>query len=80
MTWSEILVRGNKQNHLVRTASLCPEARARLAELRLDDIERLLALHLSGTERVWGIFTKGILTVLWWDPDHKVYPSHLKHT
>ena len=39
-------------------------------------IERdMHSLRLSGQERVWGILDQGVLSVLWWDPDHAVCPS-----
>ena len=77
MTWSEVL---GRQNHPVRVASLCPEAQKRLKALKLDDVEELVSLRLSGKERVWGLRERAELRLLWWDPDHQVCPSTKKHT
>jgi hypothetical protein len=79
-TWNEILIVSKKQNHSVAVSALCKSARDRLAELRLDDVETLVSLRLSGTERVWGIRTHNVLTLLWWDPDHDVCPSLKRNT
>ena len=80
MTWAEILIRGEKRNHRVSVNDLCKIAKNRLRDLRQDDIEELISLHLTATERVWGILENNILKILWWDPDHAVCPSLLKHT
>ncbi len=79
-TWNEILVVSKKQNHTIPIEDLSKEAKARLEELKLDDVDEVVSLHLSGKERVFGIRQDIALTLLWWDPDHKVCPSILKHT
>jgi hypothetical protein len=80
MTWSEILVTAKKRNHTVQVSSLCSAAQKRLREAHCNDVDELVSLHLSGRERIWGILREGVLTVLWWDPNHEVCPSMLKHT
>ncbi len=81
MTWRDILITGNKQNHIVSRDRLCSDAQKRFTAIRLEDVDGLVSLHLSGLNRVWGYFlSAGILNLLWWDPDHKVCPSLLKNT
>jgi len=80
MTWNEILVRSKKQHHSVSVADLCGEAKNRLMEVGLGDVETLVSLRLSGKERVWGWRQGATLLILWWDPDHAICPSLLKHT
>jgi len=63
----QILVQAKKNNHFVPVDQLCKEARDRLAELRLDEVDGLTSLRLSGTERVWGIREYNVLMILWWD-------------
>ena len=41
---------------------------------------RLFARALSGTKRLWGFRKDGVFYVLWWDPDHTVYPTELNDT
>lgn len=77
MYWKDIL---NRNNHEVSVSEVCKDARKRLMYLNLDDIETLVSLRLTGKQRVWGIRVENIFKVLWWDPEHKVYPSKLKHT
>jgi hypothetical protein len=78
-TWAEILVTAKKQNHLVSVGDLEPEARKRLSQLGIF-VDQLASLHLSGTERVYGVLEEGIFSVLWWDPNHEVCKSQKKHT
>jgi hypothetical protein len=77
MTWSEIL---GPQNHQIPRANLCHDAQVRLRELKQDDIDSLLSLHLSARERVFGILEGSVLRILWWDPEHGVCPSRKRHT
>ena len=80
MTWNEILVQGKKFNHAVKTSGIVKEAKDRLKSLYLDDVEELVSLRLAGEQRIWGIRQGVALLLLWWDPEHKVYPSQKKHT
>jgi hypothetical protein len=80
MTWSEILVKAKKQNHAVAISLICKEARKRLEETCMADVDELTSLHLAGKQRVWGILREGVLSLLWWDPEHIICPSLLKHT
>jgi hypothetical protein len=77
MTWNDIVVKAKKRNHTVLVSKICKEARDRILALRLD-IDELVSLHLTGTERVWGYRDGAILNVLWWDPYHQICPSLLK--
>jgi hypothetical protein len=79
-TWNEILVKENKLNHRIECHKLCKDAREKLAELRLDDVEQLVSLHLGARERVWGILSHNVLDLLWWDPEHLVYPVFKRYT
>jgi hypothetical protein len=80
MTWGEILVRDKTRNHFVKVYRLCKDAQERLAIIGEPDLDQLVSLHLSGKERVWGKWDAGVLTLFWWDPNHEVCPSLLKHT
>lgn len=82
MTWNEILIHGKKQNHSVAISDLCKDARDRLSDLYRGnlDLDELISLRLTGGERVWGIREEAVFSILWWDPHHRVCPSHLKNT
>lgn len=77
MTWTEIV---GKRHHAIPFGSLSREAKQRLTELNMDDIEEVFSLALGGRERVVGIRDRGVFRVLWWDPEHRVCLSHKKHT
>jgi hypothetical protein len=77
MQWQELLRGGS---HNVRAADLVKSAQDRLAVLSLDDYDEIYSLRLSGTQRLYGIKDKGVLRFIWWDPDHKIYETKLKHT
>ena len=80
MTWAEILVTGKKRNHQIPVGQLVPAARKRLIEIGQGDLGQVVSLHLTGTQRVWGILREGVLHLLWWDPNHGICPSILKNT
>lgn len=80
MTWFDILIDSKKFHHIVATEKLSKEAQKRLIEIELDDQDELVSLRLGGTERVWGLREKNAFLLLWWDPEHKVYPSPKKYT
>lgn len=72
-TWNEILVKEKHRNHTVPVTKLCSDARGRLAALKLDDLEEIVSLRLTGPQRVWGYRIEAVLHLLWWDPEHGVY-------
>jgi hypothetical protein len=81
MTWEEI-DRDKKYNHFVDSNKIEENAKKRLSEKNIDadKIDNLYRFRLSGRERVWGIREQEFFYLLWWDPQHQVWPSHKKHT
>lgn len=77
MTWPEIERAGS---HFIPVRDLASDARKRLEQIRNDDVDALFSLRIAGAERVFGIRDRWLLYLLWWDPDHAVCPSTLKHT
>jgi hypothetical protein len=78
MTWRQILIEGNKQNHPIDVDRCCTEVQERLKVLKLDDLEQLVSLRINSTARVIGVRDRATFQILWWDPDHQVCPSHRK--
>ena len=78
MTWQEILQ--TEENHRIPIPRLSPVAQKRLSEIEQDDIEEVMSLCVRGRIRVVGIRDRHEMKVLWWDPEHRVCPSSLKHT
>ena len=80
MTWWEILLDTKKQNHNVSVDKLIKEAQDRLFEIFSEQLDELTCLRLTGKGRVWGKIDEGVMDLLWWDAEHRVCPSHRKHT
>lgn len=80
MTWGQILSDARTENHPIDVAKCSPEAQERLKILQLDDREQLMSLSVNSKARVIGILSGPVFMILWWDPEHKVCPSHKKHT
>lgn len=72
-TWREILS-DKKRDHACDVADLSSEAQKRLRERDLEDVGELLRFRFTGTQRLWGWRDRTYFFVLWWDPDHCVYP------
>lgn len=74
MKWREIC--DHKSCGSISKDKLSPEAQARLAELEQDDAEELFKLRINKKSRVWGIRDRQVFKILWWDPEHQVYPMN----
>lgn len=72
LTWDEIL---GHHNHRNSVGGFSRAARDRLRELNLDDYEELVSLRVTGRNRIYGFLDENAYHILWWDPDHQVYPS-----
>jgi len=80
MTWNDILVKDRSKHHQIDVSRLCKPAQDYLEDMSIDDIDEVLSLRLTNKERVWGILSGGVVELLWWDPEHEICPSPLKHT
>ena len=77
MRWPEI---EGADHHSIPANKLSKEAQTRLAEIGQDDVEAIFSFHFGGKQRIIGIRQLGVIKLLWWDPQHLVCPSPLKHT
>ncbi|MBA7683997.1 hypothetical protein ES703_92385 [subsurface metagenome] len=66
--------------HGVPTTNISKKAKKRLQEILLDDIDIIYGFHITGSCRLWCMRHEYILSVLWWDRNHEVYPISKKHT
>ena len=78
MTWGQL--EGSSNHHFVGWDRLCRAAQRRLEELRREDISELFSLRMDSRARIWGQRDVARLNLLWWDPDHQVCPSPMRHT
>lgn len=51
------------------------KALARLDELGLSDMTTIWKLRIGSAGRLWGFLVKNVFHVVWWDPQHEVWPS-----
>ena len=75
--WDEILQTGS---HPIEVYKCEKGARDRLAEIKQDDTDELMSFRIAAKKRVWCIKDRNIMRILWWDPEHLVYPVEKKHT
>jgi len=66
--------------HFIPIEKLCKDAQKRLVDIKLDDLDSLFSLRLSGETRVFCVHRPKYMRVLWYDPKHKVCPSKKKNT
>ena len=78
MTWNEIDKR--KSCGSIARSALCSKAQARLQALKIADTDTIYKLRIASKPRVWGIKQAATLKVIWWDPEHTVYPVAKGHT
>lgn len=84
MSWSDIFIKANKQNHSIDLNCLNKVARDRLGELHVE-AEALYSLRLRGNIRLYGFMVGTVYNILWYDKEHGdndscVCRSKLKHT
>ena len=75
MTWSDILVKGKKDNHEIPFGDLVRPAQACLKQVWQGGVDSVVSLRLTARERIFGIMDDGVLHLIWWDPEHEVCPS-----
>lgn len=82
--WNRIWTESRKPNtdHMIPPNDITRDAQKRLVQLRLDDEDYLLSIRVRGGLRAWAvrIGTTSIARLLWWDPEHEVYPVAKRHT
>lgn len=51
------------------------DAMARARQIYPEESERMASLHVSGKHRVWGLRHDPEFAVIWWDPEHEIWPT-----
>ena len=80
------LFQNRTHNHPVSIESFSKLARQRHTELvgERDNSPYLsdswVSLSVNGVPRIIGIRDREVVRIVWWDPEHQVCPSILKHT
>jgi hypothetical protein len=52
----------------------------RLKQLRLSDETQISRLRFTGRQRLYGVRRDLDFYAIFWDPEHEIWPSTLKHT
>lgn len=73
MTWDEIFRRG-QAGKSIPVATLPRDARNELARTSHDDIDDIVELRPAGKPRAWGVRHDNVLMLLFWDPNHTLFP------
>jgi hypothetical protein len=78
MKWFEIEAAvtdsGHRMHHSMEIETICDECQTRLLELEkvTGDIYRF---RLGNRRRLWGFRVLNVFEILWYDPEHNVYPT-----
>ena len=58
---------------------ISPAAQKHLMQRNIET-DTLISLRVTGKKRIWGVRDGSVLHLLWWDPQHEVYPTKPRHT
>ena len=79
MRWSEL----TGHSHPLPINKIIAKAQRRLIDLGYDDYESLYQFDIKNGQqkrRLWGLREENIFKILWWDPNHEVYPVEKRNT
>lgn len=82
-TWGELEAeetggrRRRKKHHSQSIDTVVKHAQKRLETTNMisEGEEELFRFRLSGTQRLWGFRSGSLFRMIWWDPEHRVYPT-----
>jgi hypothetical protein len=69
---------GDQRHKAYPVGIICHEAQKRLEEIGLDDLDEVFRFRLASKPRLYGFLVQHIFYVLWWDPEHNVYPTDIQ--
>ncbi len=79
MTWRQIRANSDR-DHPIEPDAIILKAQKKLRTQTSYDFDELWRFRFTGAQRLWGMKVGAMFYVLWWDPQHKIYPSKLRHT
>jgi hypothetical protein len=80
MTVAELRKSGRLFKDYDLPGGLCKDALERLTVMGRDDMTKIQRLEFTGLQRLYGFLDGNVFHVVWWDPQHEVYPSKLRNT
>lgn len=71
-----------RRNHSQEIRRLTSAAQKDLMKRQLPEMfdDTMFRFRLSGEQRLWGFRKRNVFHIVWWDPEHKVYPTEKSHT
>lgn len=84
LTWAEIEAQrlGSKgsrhrRHHSQEIRSLASAAQKDITKRKLSEVfdDTMFRFRLTGEQRLWGFRKRNVFHIVWWDPDHQVYPT-----
>jgi hypothetical protein len=75
--WKEILQDKSNGSIEVTHDNIAAEAKQRLIDQKLEQYDTIWKLRIEKSARVWGVRVGATFHILWWDPEHTVYPMNL---
>ena len=81
LTWAEIerqAAHGHRKHHSQLVGSLIAEAQARWGECGFE-ADEAYRFRVGAKERVWGFRAGSHFHVVWFDPEHLIYPTEKKN-
>jgi hypothetical protein len=87
-TWKDIhqeLGMHNTKSHYIPVSDLIKEAQDRLRYLNINSAlfaDEIFSLRLTGAGRLWGQIDdlNGAFYIIWYDPEHEIYPVKKSYT
>lgn len=85
MTWSRLRKQthddGKSKHHYLEAGKLSKDAQKRLEAMHLEEnSDQIFSMALRNKLRIVGLRDRDKFHILWYDPQHEVYPSTKAHT
>lgn len=83
LTWAEVHAQNtggrerHKSHHDMDICDLVQEAFDRWIEIGLDEFDTTFRFRLQNQQRLWGVRIQAQFYVVWWDPEHRLYPVNI---
>lgn len=68
---------GKKKSHEIDVAACGKDAKDRLKHLGMGQVGSVYSLRISQQVRAFALRDRNVLRLLWWDPEHLVYPMDI---
>lgn len=79
LSWKEVMAMssdtGHNMHHHQDLDTLAEEAQSRWMALDLEQYDNLFRFRLGNKKRAWGIVVQAHFFMVWWERDHKIYPT-----